>query len=198
MTSIPLSVWDWRYNGADMKSWSKPVTLVPAIPSGDLGVDLVHLAVGAGRTFEGPEPVAVTECVLPRIAAGDPAAVPDCITRYGGLVWSLARRFLGNAADAEDAVQDVFIELWKNAARFDPARGRVGRRCAAFLQLHRIDIEKLVYHAAVLGQGAPTCTNGERGDLVEQLVLLAAAAGGRADPAVRWRCAAEGRACASL
>jgi RNA polymerase sigma factor (sigma-70 family) len=66
--------------------------------------------------------VTATDCVLPRIAAGDPAAVSDCITRYGGLVWSLARRFLGNPADAEDAVQDVFIELWKNAARFDPAR----------------------------------------------------------------------------
>ncbi|WP_315854191.1 sigma-70 family RNA polymerase sigma factor [Gemmata palustris] len=64
----------------------------------------------------------VTDCVLPRIAAGDPAAVPDCIARYGGLVWSLARRFLGNPSDAEDAVQDVFIELWKNAARYDPSR----------------------------------------------------------------------------
>ena len=64
----------------------------------------------------------MTECVLPRIAAGEPAAVADCIARYGGLVWSLARRFLGNPADAEDAVQDVFIELWKNATRYDPAR----------------------------------------------------------------------------
>ena len=64
----------------------------------------------------------MTDSVLPRIAAGDPAAVPDCISRYGGLVWSLARRFLGNPTDAEDAVQDVFIELWKNASRFDPSR----------------------------------------------------------------------------
>lgn len=71
---------------------------------------------------EGAGPVTVTDCVLPRIAAGEPAAVADCIARYGGLVWSLARRFLGNPADAEDAVQDVFIELWKNAARYDPAR----------------------------------------------------------------------------
>ena len=62
----------------------------------------------------------MADCVLPRIAAGDPAAVADCIARYGGLVWSLARRFLGNMTDAEDAVQDVFIELWKNAARYDP------------------------------------------------------------------------------
>lgn len=69
---------------------------------------------------KGTDPV--SDSVLPRIAAGDPAAVPDCIARYGGLVWSLARRFLGNPADAEDAVQDVFIELWKNAARYDPTR----------------------------------------------------------------------------
>jgi RNA polymerase sigma-70 factor (ECF subfamily) len=64
----------------------------------------------------------VSDSVLPRIAAGDPAAAADCIARYGGLVWALARRFLGNPSDAEDAVQDVFIELWKNASRYDPAR----------------------------------------------------------------------------
>ncbi len=64
----------------------------------------------------------MSDSVLPRIAAGDPAAAADCIARYGGLVWALARRFLGNPSDAEDAVQDVFIELWKNASRYDPAR----------------------------------------------------------------------------
>ncbi len=64
----------------------------------------------------------MTDCVLPRIAAGDPTAVANCIARYGGLVWSLALRFLGNPTDAEDAVQDVFIELWKNAARYDATR----------------------------------------------------------------------------
>jgi RNA polymerase sigma-70 factor (ECF subfamily) len=69
---------------------------------------------------EGPEPL-TSDCLLPRIAGGDPSAVRECIARYGGLVWSLARRFLGNPADAEDAVQDVFVELWKNAAKFNPA-----------------------------------------------------------------------------
>jgi len=63
-----------------------------------------------------------TECLLPRIALGDQRAVTECISRYGGLVWSLARRFLGNPADAEDAVQDVFVDLWKNAAKFDPTK----------------------------------------------------------------------------
>ncbi len=62
----------------------------------------------------------MNQTLLQRIAAGDLAAVQECIDRYGGLVWSLARRFLAGQADAEDAVQDVFIELWKSAARYDP------------------------------------------------------------------------------
>lgn len=40
--------------------------------------------------------------------------------RYRNLVWSLARRLSADFADAEDAVQEVFIELWRNADRFDP------------------------------------------------------------------------------
>lgn len=57
---------------------------------------------------------------LQRIAAGDREAVQDCLKAYGGLVWSLARRMLRNSDDAEDAVQEIFIDVWKNAARFDP------------------------------------------------------------------------------
>lgn len=41
--------------------------------------------------------------------------------RFGGLVWSVARRYCPNAAEAEDAVQEIFIDLWKSAARFDEA-----------------------------------------------------------------------------
>lgn len=57
--------------------------------------------------------------VLPRVARGEVGAVRECLDRYGGLVWGLATRYLGNRADAEDATQEVFIELWKSAARFD-------------------------------------------------------------------------------
>lgn len=57
--------------------------------------------------------------VLERIARGDSAAVNACIEQYGGLVWSIARRYFKRPADAEDAVQEVFLELWKSAARYD-------------------------------------------------------------------------------
>lgn len=63
----------------------------------------------------------VANSLLQRIAQGDKAAVNECLTRYGGLVWSLARRFLGNATEAEDAVQEIFVELWKNADRYNPS-----------------------------------------------------------------------------
>ena len=62
----------------------------------------------------------MTQAILQRIADGDQNAVQDCLKAYGGLVWSLARRMLRNNEEAEDAVQEIFIEVWKNASRFDP------------------------------------------------------------------------------
>jgi RNA polymerase sigma-70 factor (ECF subfamily) len=64
----------------------------------------------------------VTDSILQRIAAGDSTAVEDCLKKYGGLVWSLARKMLRNSDDAEDAVQEIFVDVWKNAERFDETR----------------------------------------------------------------------------
>jgi len=58
--------------------------------------------------------------LLERVARGDAAAVPELLDRFGSLVWSIVRRQAGVEA-AEDLVQDIFIQLWKSAARFDPA-----------------------------------------------------------------------------
>lgn len=57
--------------------------------------------------------------ILERIAQGDEIAVSECIDCYGDLVWSLARRFLRDEVEAEDAVQEIFIDLWSSAGRFD-------------------------------------------------------------------------------
>lgn len=61
----------------------------------------------------------MVEPILPRVAAGESSAVDECLSRYGGIVWSLARRSSPNVSDAEEAVQDVFVEIWKQAHRFD-------------------------------------------------------------------------------
>ena len=64
---------------------------------------------------------AAESSILGMIARGESGATQECIKQYGGLVWSLARRFSPTDADAEDAVQDIFLDVWKSADRFDPA-----------------------------------------------------------------------------
>ena len=61
----------------------------------------------------------MAESILYRIAGGDKTAVQACLSKYSGLVWSLARRMSASNEDAEDAVQEIFIDVWKNAERFD-------------------------------------------------------------------------------
>jgi RNA polymerase sigma-70 factor, ECF subfamily len=65
----------------------------------------------------------MTELVLKRIAQGDSRALRECIDQFGGLVWSIARRLTRTRADAEDAVQEIFTDLWRSANRFDAAQG---------------------------------------------------------------------------
>jgi len=64
----------------------------------------------------------MTDAYLPRVAAGDRTAMRQCIEHYSRLVWSLALRLSPSKADAEDAVQEIFLSLWQNAARFEPDR----------------------------------------------------------------------------
>jgi len=63
----------------------------------------------------------VPDSFLQRIAAGDQEAVQECVDRYGALVLSLARRCCSSRDETEDAVQEVFVDLWRKAGRYDPA-----------------------------------------------------------------------------
>jgi RNA polymerase sigma-70 factor (ECF subfamily) len=60
------------------------------------------------------------EPILPRLAAGEPRAMNECIDRFGGLVWGIVRRSVKDQADAEDLVQEVFTEIWRKAGFYDP------------------------------------------------------------------------------
>jgi RNA polymerase sigma-70 factor (ECF subfamily) len=57
--------------------------------------------------------------ILPRVAMGDSEAIEKCLDRFGGLVWSLARRSCPDEQAAEDAVQDIFVQVWQSAKKFD-------------------------------------------------------------------------------
>lgn len=80
-----------------------------------------------------------TTSFLQRISAGDAAAVDECLQQYGGLVWSLAKRYCRTVSDAEDASQEIFLEIWRCADRFDPARSAESTFIATIARRRLID-----------------------------------------------------------
>ena len=59
--------------------------------------------------------------------------------RYSSLVYSVALRVLGDTAAAEDVLQEVFMQLWRNPAAFDANRGSLGAWLAVIARNRAID-----------------------------------------------------------
>jgi RNA polymerase sigma-70 factor (ECF subfamily) len=62
---------------------------------------------------------------MKRVASSDRQALRLLYDRYGGQALSMAQAMLRNQGEAEEIVQDVFLEAWKRAAEYDPRRGSV-------------------------------------------------------------------------
>jgi RNA polymerase sigma-70 factor (ECF subfamily) len=56
-------------------------------------------------------------------ATGDGGAAERLYDLYSSRIYGLGLVMLGNEAAAEDLVQDTFVKVWRNADRYDPARG---------------------------------------------------------------------------
>lgn len=75
---------------------------------------------GSGRPVNSQK-LTSDDLLLPRVAAGESQAMDLCLSLFGGIVWAIARRYVKNHAEAEDLVQEIFIEIWKKSDSFNPA-----------------------------------------------------------------------------
>lgn len=60
--------------------------------------------------------------------------------RYSSVVYSVALRVLGDTGRAEDALQEIFMQLWRNPGAFDAARGSLGAWLAVIARNRAIDM----------------------------------------------------------
>lgn len=68
-------------------------------------------------------------------------ALAECYRRHGGPAFRLAQRLLGDTRLAEEAVQDVFLQLWSHPERFDPERGVL--RSFLLMKTHGRSVDEL-------------------------------------------------------
>jgi RNA polymerase sigma-70 factor (ECF subfamily) len=118
-----------------------PLPLPGRRPAADGRADTGHVAAAARLAAETARPAPAAPRLeadpaarrraedvelLARIVEHDQRAVEELYARYSAPLYSLAYQVTRSEGFAQDVVQEVFIALWRDAARFDPARGAVG------------------------------------------------------------------------
>lgn len=63
--------------------------------------------------------------LVARVAQGDEGALGQLYDRFGGVLYAVAFRVMGQQADAEEVVMEAFAQAWREARRFDTGRGSV-------------------------------------------------------------------------
>lgn len=77
--------------------------------------------------------------LMRRVAANEEAAVAELYDRFGSLVFRMAYQALPNRPEAEDAVQEVFVRLWKTAGRYDETRSALVTWVMLIARRHLVD-----------------------------------------------------------
>ncbi|MBI1966779.1 MAG: sigma-70 family RNA polymerase sigma factor [Gemmatimonadetes bacterium] len=78
--------------------------------------------------------------LVERMAAGDERALGELYDHHGGTAYAVAVTIVGERADAEEVVADVFGQMWRTAEQFDPSRGSVVAWLAAITRTRALDL----------------------------------------------------------
>lgn len=77
--------------------------------------------------------------LMRRVAAGEQSAAEELYDRFASLVYRLAFQAMPTRADAEDAVQEIFVRLWRTADRYDPKRAALVTWVMLISRRHLVD-----------------------------------------------------------
>jgi len=77
--------------------------------------------------------------LMQRVASGEESAIGDLYDRFGSLVYRMAYQTMPTRADAEDAVQEIFVRLWRTADRYDPKRAALVTWVMLLSRRHLVD-----------------------------------------------------------
>ncbi len=104
----------------------------------------------------GEDPGRAQAALLAAMAQGDKAALGRLYDQLGRPLYSLAFRVLNDAAESQDVVQDVFLQLWQKAATYDTGRGSVFAWAATLTRNRAIDrVRMRTRRAELLADSAP-------------------------------------------
>ena len=100
----------------------------------------------AGARLEGP----ADHDLLRRMQLGEESALETLYARYGGLVFTLALRIVGDPELAREVLQDTFLRSWDGRETYDPSRGRVPWWLMGIARNRAIDVLRSRPHRARL------------------------------------------------
>jgi RNA polymerase sigma-70 factor (ECF subfamily) len=80
------------------------------------------------------------EVLLERLAASDQNAMTEFFDRYASLVYSVALRVLKDTGKAEDLMQEIFFQVWKNPTSYVHGRGSLGAWLAVVTRNRAVDV----------------------------------------------------------
>jgi RNA polymerase sigma-70 factor (ECF subfamily) len=104
-------------------------------PDSPRSIDGVPVRKGAATL-----PGSTDELLLTRMKGNDHKAMTELFDRYAGMVYSVALRVLNDPGQAEDVMQEIFFQVWRNPHAYREGRGSLGAWLAVMARNRAIDV----------------------------------------------------------
>jgi RNA polymerase sigma-70 factor (ECF subfamily) len=77
--------------------------------------------------------------LMARVSRNDQAAIGELFDRFGSLIYRMAQQVMPTKTDADDAVQEVYVRLWRTAGRYDEKRAALVTWVMLITRRHLVD-----------------------------------------------------------